>query len=116
MERKFTMTKILKVLVSVSCFLAIAGCTVICLYEVYNSYISSDPRNIETYHQAAINRSVNGTGKATAEVASPDTAGHDKASPDSAATGFDDIAESIGDLTRKAVTGLFGFGDDELKE
>ena len=110
------MTKILKVLVSISCFLAIAGCTVICLYEVYNSYISSDPRNIETYHQAAINGSVKGIGKATAEVASPDTASPDKASPESAEYVIDDVAESIGDLTREAVAKLFGLGDSESEE
>ena len=43
--------KFLKTMLSVLCFLAIGACTVICLYEVYNSYISKDPKNVITYRQ-----------------------------------------------------------------
>ncbi len=105
------MNKVLKVLVSVSCFLAIAGCTLICLYEVYNSYISSDPRNIETYHQAAVN-GLDKSKKATADVASPDNAvlvaSPEKAGTDSDDLAYDTIAERLTEAGEQLVKSIFG--------
>ena len=105
------MNKVLKVLVSVSCFLAIAGCTLICLYEVYNSYISKDPRNIETYHKAAVN-GLDKSNKATADVASPDDAVWLASPKDAGANGngtaFDTMAGRLVEAGNQLVKSIFG--------
>ena len=47
------MKHIRKMILSVLCMIAVCSATAVCLYEVYNSYLSADPKNIVTYHAAA---------------------------------------------------------------
>ena len=77
------MKKLFKILFSVACFALIVGCTVICIYEVYNSFLSSDPRNIEVYHQMADKSDFFATsGIATNDTATPEEATTDVATPE----------------------------------
>lgn len=46
------MRKILKIILSCFCLVSVGGCVYICLYEIYNSYFSEEPKNIVTYHNA----------------------------------------------------------------
>lgn len=43
---------VFKLLLSCCCVIIIGGSTYICLYEIYNSFFSSQPKNIVTYHSA----------------------------------------------------------------
>ena len=45
----------IKLTMSLLCLGLIIACTIISFYEVYNSYLAEDPKNIVTYHQAAVN-------------------------------------------------------------
>lgn len=46
------MKRILKIILSCFCLVSVGGCMYICLYEIYNSYFSEEPKNIVTYHNA----------------------------------------------------------------
>jgi hypothetical protein len=46
---------LLKGLLSGTCLVLVAAGTGICLYELYNSYFSSEPKNVITYHLATAN-------------------------------------------------------------
>ncbi|MGN0165200.1 MAG: trypsin-like peptidase domain-containing protein [Lachnospiraceae bacterium] len=46
------MKKLFKFVLSCCCLVAVGGCAYICLYEIYNSYFSDEPKNIVTYHKA----------------------------------------------------------------
>ena len=76
--------KFMKNALSVFCFLAIAACTVICLYEVYNSYISKEPKNVITYRELAMQdgKDFSEGITATEENASPDVATPEVATED----------------------------------
>lgn len=75
--------KFLKTMLSVLCFLAIGACTAICLYEVYNSYISKDPKNVVTYRQLMQNSKEYALDyKASEDYATPGIATADSATVD----------------------------------
>ena len=88
------MKKLFKHLISAACFFAIVACTFICTYEVYNSFLSSDPRNIEIYHQMASEKSdfFATYDKASPEIATPDSATPDVATEDTATVEDAEIA------------------------
>lgn len=46
------MKKVLKIILSGLCLVAVSGCAYICLYEIYNSYFAKEPKNVITYHKA----------------------------------------------------------------
>ena len=49
---KEAMKRVRKLIISFLCLTSLIVCTMVCIYEVYNSYLSSDPKNLVTYHQA----------------------------------------------------------------
>ena len=74
--------KFLRTMLSVLCFLAIGACTVICLYEAYNSYIAKEPKTVITYRHLATQDNgdfSSGYTKATEDTASSDVATTEKA-------------------------------------